>query len=106
MITAISLMITMVIVHLIKYQLKKKMMEAGVSEDPVIGSEKNKSKAEPRNILKWTLIMMFGGVGLIVQEFLPYNSDNSALPYGVEILFISIGVLIYYLIIKNDNKNK
>ncbi|WP_367865329.1 DUF6249 domain-containing protein [Pedobacter sp. WC2423] len=106
MITAIFLMITLIVINLIRYRLKKKMIETGIIEEPIIGSETDKPKAERRSALKWALIMMFGGLGLVVQEFSPYSSDNSALPYGLEIIFISIGLFIYYLIIKKDIPEK
>lgn len=54
-------------------------------------------------MLKWGIILLFGGTGLIVLEFIPYN-ENSPLPYGVMTIFVSLGFLSYYFLIRNRKK--
>lgn len=52
------------------------------------------SSSEP---LKWGLLLLFGGLGLIILEFVPYEFHNSSLPYGIEAVCLASGFLVYYL---------
>nr|WP_199156696.1 DUF6249 domain-containing protein [Pedobacter sp. ASV2] len=88
------------VIQLLRYRIKRKIIEAGMVDENLVKAilEDNKSHEEKQqNVLKWVFVMGFGGLGLIVQEFLPYNMDESLLPYGVIIVFLSIGLLLYYL---------
>ena len=98
MITAIALMITIIIISLIKYRLKKRMVESGMMEESVIKLmlQPKGPKAEARAGLKWALIMFFGGLGLLVNEFLPFEIATSAVPLAVEVISVSIAFFILY----------
>lgn len=106
MIVAIFILLTIIIVNLMKYRLRKKMVESRMMDESFIASSlpPQNAKSEKRNILKYSLLFIFGGAGLIFQEFLPYSAETSILPYGVEIMSIAIGMLIYYLIIRKDTE--
>ena len=84
------------------------MIETNLDDENVINAilETKGSKEREQNVLKWTLLGIFGGLGLIIQEFLPYSMDESMLPYGVVIVFLSIGLLLYYLLINYLIKNR
>lgn len=85
------------------YRLKKRMIELSLfNEDLITSLTGPGSKYEA---LKWGLILFFGGLGLIIIEFIPYESGNSPLPYGVEAICIAAGLLIYYSLI-NHKKSK
>jgi hypothetical protein len=51
-----------------------------------------------------------GGLGLIIIEIIKSQSAQgvnwyeSALPYGIELVFISLGFLIYFFIINSKKK--
>jgi len=90
--------IAVVISTLTNYHLKKRILDNGPLNEhamrflgtiPEFNSE----------ILKWGVILLFGGIGLIFLEFIPHSKD-SPLPYGVETVFIGAGFLTYYLIQK------
>jgi uncharacterized protein YneF (UPF0154 family) len=51
--------------------------------------------------LKWGLVVFFGGLGLISLEFIQY-SHQSPFPYGVVAVCVSLGFLIYYLIVRKE----
>ncbi|GAA4800899.1 hypothetical protein GCM10023231_32100 [Olivibacter ginsenosidimutans] len=56
--------------------------------------------------LKWGLLLFFSGAGLIVLDFIPEATlRNSPLPFGVELVFIAVGFLLYYVIIRNQKSN-
>jgi hypothetical protein len=54
--------------------------------------------------LKWGIILLFGGIGLIVLEYIPYRY-NSTLPFGIETVCLALGFLVYYFIAKSMDKN-
>jgi hypothetical protein len=58
-----------------------------------------------RNVLKWILLLFFGGLGLIVLQYTRYQL-NEPLPYGIEALFIATGLFIYYLMILRKNNTQ
>lgn len=88
---------------LTNYFLRKKMVEKGLSGADAVEllSQQNESKF---SALKWGLIILFGGIGLILLEILPYD-ESSPLPYGVIAAFISLGFLIYYFLVKKELKD-
>lgn len=102
MITATTWLIVLVLNNLMKYRIKRRMVETNMNDENLIGAILE-SKEDPwdRKIktLKWIFLGFFGGLGLITLEFLPYEMDESILPYGVLSLFLSVGLLLYYLLI-------
>lgn len=96
--------IAIVIIALFNYRLKRRILEEGNLDDNALKFLFSLS-GFGTDILKWGIILFFGGLGLIVLEFIPYSADASPLPYGIEIVFLSLGFIIYYLIMqqrKND----
>ena len=83
------------------YILKKKMIEKGyVNEDTQAIFKKNTDENRFAT-LKWGLIILFAGLSLILMDFINYDS-RSPLPYGLFAVFVSLGFLIYYFIIKKE----
>lgn len=73
--------------------LRKKILDKNNMDERVIQAmriEDNRQTA-----LKWGMVVLFGGIGLILLSFIPYDY-NSPLPYGVEAVMISLGFLVYY----------
>ena len=60
-----------------------------------------KSMTSRQSTLKWGLIILFAGLGLIIVEQLPHDED-SLLPYGVEAVCASLGFLLYYFMVKKE----
>lgn len=86
------------------YKLKKRIIEGGANIDPnalelLKSEEDNPAK---NTTLKWGLVVLFAGLGLIVIETLGYElSDNSTLPFGIELVFVSVGFLVYTFLMRN-----
>jgi hypothetical protein len=94
-----------VIKGITEYILKKKMIDKGyVNEEGKAIFSKNNS-GDKFSALKWGLIAFFGGLSLVVIEFIPFGPESS-LPYGVVILFVAAGFLIYYSIVKKENEKE
>ena len=87
------------------YMLKKKMIEKGyVNEDTqAIFKTHTSNTSSNYGSLKWGLLALFGGIALILMEYLEVRSD-STLPYGILAVALSTGFLTYYLIVKKELK--
>lgn len=85
------------------YILKKKMIEKGFVNEDAQALFKRRHSDNKYAALKWGLIIFFGGLALILIEYIPYDT-HSPLPYGIVTLSLSLGFLIYYFIVKDDLK--
>ncbi len=90
------------------YLLKRKIVKAGhiekagILDAPVAPS--GESNRYPN--LKWGLIVLLAGAGLILIEILNrtgtiiwQDGSDSFLPFGIELVAISLGFLIYFFIV-------
>ncbi|MGB3465170.1 MAG: DUF6249 domain-containing protein, partial [Cyclobacteriaceae bacterium] len=85
------------------YYLRKKMVEKGLDgEDAAKILAKDLKIANKYSSLKWGLIILFGGIGLVLIEILVDFREASSLPFGILAISISVGFLIYYFIMKNS----
>lgn len=86
------------------YILKKKMIDKGfVNEDTQAIFRKQMSSENRTSALKWGLIIFFAGLSLIIMEYVPAGPE-SPLPYGLFAVSVSLGFLIYYFMVKQENK--
>ena len=85
------------------YILKKKMIEKGFVNDDTQAIFKQHSDDGKYSSLKWGLLAFFGGLSLIIMEFVSVSAD-SPLPYGLFAMAVSLGFLIYYFLVKKDSK--
>lgn len=93
--------IAVVIISISNNRLKKKMIELGHVDENAI-KLLGQSLKYKFNSLKWGLILFFGGLGLVIISLLPNHLQyDSALPFGVEIIMISLGFLAYYFLVRN-----
>lgn len=97
------------------FLLKRKIIKAGHFEnagilDQEVGSIPVENKeANKYPSLKWGLVAFFAGIGfIIINQMSPslYNEDNyrnfmenSMLPFGIELVSISLGFIVYFLIV-------
>lgn len=83
------------------YILKKKMIEKGyVNEDTQAIFKKNTEENRFAS-LKWGLIILSAGLSLVLMEYIDYDT-KSTLPYGLFAVFVSLGFLIYYFMVKKE----
>ncbi len=96
---AILITIATIIVVLSNYILKRRIIDKGpIDEHSLKFLEKLTGAGS--EILKWGIIVLFGGIGLIILEFVPFDPNKSPLPYGVEAICIAAGFLVYYYLVQ------
>lgn len=103
-------MIRLISEHFLKRKLIQNghVEQAGILVTPVAPAEE--SQRYPS--LKWGLVAFTAGLGLIIIEIISsYSSVNTnlyetALPYGIELVFISLGFLIYFFLVNRLKKQE
>jgi len=95
------IVIAVIIIAFYNYKIKKQIIESGPIDENALKFLFSLSDLGS-NVLKWGLIMLFGGVGLVVIEFLPYSAKESTLPFGIEAIFLALGFLVYFFIMKKE----
>ena len=88
------------------YILKKKMIDKGFVNDDtqaIFKQHVNAMAGNKTSSLKWGLIIFFAGLALIIMEYIP-TGPESPLPYGLFAVSVSFGFLLYYFIVKKDEK--
>jgi hypothetical protein len=87
---------------------------AGILEQKIASLSSENQEANKYPSLKWGLVAFFAGIGfIIIHQMSPslYNQDNyrnfmddSLLPFGIELVSISFGFLVYFLIVNFSKK--
>jgi hypothetical protein len=102
--------------HIIKmftdFLLKRKIIKAGHVDKAGILDPVSATSAENRfPTLKWGLVSLMAGAGLILIELMSRGGQiswvkdyNSLLPVGIELVFIAAGFLTYFFIVNPRQK--
>ncbi len=81
------------------YRLKKKLIEKGLVSEDASSLVQETKRENKYSSLKWGLIILCGGMGMIIINFIDYYRD-SPLPFGVLAVSIATGFLLYYYLVK------
>ena len=107
----ISYSIVAIINAITNFSLKKRLIDkAQVNEDfhkALAESMKAVTQGGERSrypSLKWGLVTLGAGVGLILTQYLSTDWHNDPLPFGLVLTCISLGFVIYYFVVKADEK--
>lgn len=95
-------LVAIFLLALYNYRLKRRILESGPLDE--MGLKFLSQLSSGSEALKWGIILLFAGLGLVVMEFVPFSAESSPLPYGLELVFISVGFLVYYLLLQKNNK--
>ena len=76
---------------------KRKLIEARVSDDVIRTLFRKESDPEMYAALKWGIVLVALGLGLIVSQYLPSRFEEP-LAWGVVLVFGGAGLLAYYAI--------
>lgn len=107
--------IYLVLKNFTDFLLKRKIIKAGHFDNAGILNQKVSSgssddqEANKYPSLKWGLVAFFGGLGfIIIDQMSPFSNnmgdysnymDRSLLPFGIELVSISMGFMVYFLIV-------
>lgn len=102
------------------FLLKRKIIKAGhfdiagILDQKVASASAENQEANKYPSLKWGLVAFFAGVGfIIIDQMTPSSSNediyrnfmkNSLLPFGIELVCISLGFISYFLIVNFSKK--
>ncbi len=92
--------IVMIIKSISEHFLRRKMIDNNQLDERTV--QALKLETNPHTSLKWGMVALFGGIGLIILEFIPHEY-NSPLPFGLEAVMISLGFLFYYFLVKKQS---
>lgn len=98
------------------FLLKRKIIKAGhfenagILEQKIASASVENQEANKYPSLKWGLVAFFAGLGfIIIDQMSPsFNSqdgsyhnfmNDSLLPFGIELVSISFGFIVYFLIV-------
>lgn len=87
---------------LTNYSLKRKLIDKNMVNEETANLFKKETGKQ--SALKWGLIALFGGIGLIIIDVLRLDGDD-AMPYGIEAVCIALGFLTYYAITRKEMEN-
>jgi hypothetical protein len=99
---SIVLIIAWVIISWYNFRLKKRIIDSGPLNEDALGFIKNMA-GSGTDSLKWGCVVFAGGLGMVVINYIPYDFGSS-LPYGLEAMFIATGFLVYYAIMRRQQK--
>lgn len=96
------------------YFLKRRIIKEGHFEKAGILEVVPRTVDDPEpsryKTLKWALVTFMGGVGLIVADLvqnmpqIPWaHSHNALIPFGIVLVFVSVGFIIYFFIANRKN---
>ena len=83
------------------YFLKKRIVQSGLGPEEMKELLKKQQQSKYSS-LKWGLIILFGGLGLLVISAVPYQQDYP-FPFGILAVSVSLGFLIYYFMVKKED---
>ncbi|MFT4736774.1 MAG: hypothetical protein ACI8QD_001953 [Cyclobacteriaceae bacterium] len=83
--------------------LKRKIVEKGLATEEINSILRKGVEDNKYSGLKWGLILLSAGIGLVIINYVPYDSDTP-FPYGILSICVAIGFLTYYMLVKRDQE--
>jgi len=104
--------IYMIINGFTDFLLKRKIIKAGhIDKAGIMDHISDNADDKKNNTLKWGLVAMSAGLGIIVVELMSNSGglnwmkdNNSLLPLGIELVFIASGFLSYFFIVNHKKQ--
>lgn len=98
------ILIAIFILALYNYRLKKRIIDAGPLDETGLKFLVQLS-GSGNEAVKWGLLLFSAGIGFVVLEFVPFKAEDSPAPYGIEMIFVATGFLLYYLFLKKQKNS-
>jgi hypothetical protein len=97
-IAALAVIIAVVIIAFLNYLIKSRIIASGRLDENYIKLLEKPS--DEMAMLKWGILFLFAGTGLVVLQFVPLSAEESPVPWGIEMIFLAAGFITYYKIAK------
>ena len=95
------------------FSLKKRIIASGHIEKAGIMDMPGDKEESGYATLKWGLVALFAGIGLLIIALIEQNEDyilmrgnHGYLPISIELIAISLGFLVYFVITRFRNTAK
>lgn len=102
---AILAIIGIVLVNWFTYRLTRQLLDTHPPDEKIVGLIRDIWRPG-REALKWGLLLLAGGLGLILDSIIPFDTENTPLGFGIEAVFLATGFLTYYALIQKKNNDK
>ena len=87
------------------YRVKMRLLRDGLV-DKDTAANLLRSGGLLRESLKWGLVFLCGGLGLMLVSFLPERLLSPEFAYGLEAAFVGLGFVVYFILARRlDQKN-
>lgn len=109
-----------IIKNLTDFLLRRKIIKAGhfdnagILDQKIASTTSENQEANKYPSLKWGLVALFAGLGFILIHQMGPGMGNedayrnymheSLLPFGIELVFIAMGFIVYFLIVNFSKK--
>lgn len=119
-VTVIFFAIFQILKNFTDFLLKRKIIKAGhfenagILDQRVASASIENQETNKYPSLKWGLVAFFAGIGFIIINEMTPNINNedmyhnfmnrSMLPFGIELVAISMGFIIYFMIVNLSKK--
>lgn len=103
MVTVVIIVIGMVALEFMNFLLKRRTIKMGKLDEQHVKLLINRPGKYAA--LKWGILLLFGGFGLVLIGLLPYDAETSPIPWGIEVIFLGLGFLVYYGIIRKMDRD-
>lgn len=94
---------TAMFIAILNFRIKRRAIKSGLTDDDALKALSRIHYNFQADPLKWGLLLLSGGAGLVTLNFIHYKTD-STLPYGIELICLSAGFLAYYFISAKHKK--
>jgi hypothetical protein len=86
-----------------KHKERMRLIEKGLSPDEMKKYfHSDEVKRSPFRMLKWSVLLIFLGVGLILTNVLSKSYDiDDGITFGIVILFVGVGFLVSHFLISS-----
>lgn len=99
----------LIVKYAMDYKVKHKLIEKGLVNEKVKFLSKHVNGHT--NSVKWGLVLLGAGIGLVGVEFLPFRYQTDEIRVGMVAMFAGLGLVIHYFIAtflakdKNEHDN-
>ncbi|MBD3382242.1 MAG: hypothetical protein GF404_08595 [candidate division Zixibacteria bacterium] len=94
----------LIVKYAMDYKVKHKLIEKGLVNEKVKFLSRHVNGHN--DSIKWGLVLLGAGIGLVGVEFLPFRYQTDEIRVGMVAMFAGLGLVIHYFIATLFSKDK